>query len=491
MISKELLSLLPVLLTITMALVLRRTLLALGSGLLLAALILHWGSLTGPLEYLSLNFLGQLYADGQWQRWHLDVIATIALLGVLTQLLARSGAVAAFADWLFPRIRSRRQARLAVVLVGWLVFIDGIFSCLANGNVSRPLSERYRIRNTQLAYLVDSTASPLCSILPFSSWGPYVMTLLASISFLTLPPLAAFLTIASFNFYAIGTLLLALVVAWTNLGFRGPLPAPIARSDEPEPQGSPWLLGLPVAVLIFGSLILALLSGIQRSDNGQLLQWLANADIGGAMRNACLLAVALALGLLRRRQHSWQSLVISAGHGLRSVTVALAILMFTWMIGRAIGDLGTGKVMATWAAAHLHPGLLLPGMFLLCAVTAFATGSSWGTFALMIPIGADIAHQLQPELLLVALSAVMAGSVFGDHCSPISDTTVLSATASGCTPVDHVRTQLPLALFTATLALLGFTLAGQQVPILVIWPLLLILMLLLSHRHRRSLSEDR
>ncbi|WP_417346506.1 Na+/H+ antiporter NhaC family protein [Ferrimonas sp.] len=478
MITKELLSLAPVVLTIGMALVVRRTLLALGSGLLLAALILHWGTVSGPVLYLVNNFTGQLYVQGQWQGWHLDVILTIALLGILTQQLARSGAVNAFAHWLFPRIRSRRQARLAVVAVGWMVFIDGIFSCLANGNVSRPLCERYRISNAQLAYLVDSTASPLCAILPFSSWGPYVMTLLAGLTFLNEAPLTAFLQVACTNFYAVITLALAALVAWSNLGFQPAAAKPEHFQTQEQQAGSPWLLGLPVLVLIGGSLLLAILSGLEGGDT--LMQWLANADIGAAMRNASLGAVLLSLGLQWHQGIKVKAMLVASWMGLRSVTTALGILMMTWMVGRAIGDLETGRVMATWASAHLAQGLLLPGIFLLCAVTAFATGSSWGTFALMIPIGAEIAWQLQPQLLLPALSAVMAGSVFGDHCSPISDTTVLSATASGCAPVDHVSTQLPLALTSAGLALVGFALLGQQLSLVLVWPLMLVLMLILG-----------
>nr|WP_157509137.1 Na+/H+ antiporter NhaC family protein [Ferrimonas futtsuensis] len=478
MITNELLSLAPVVLTIGMALMVRRTLLALGSGLLLAALILHWGTMTGPVLYLVNNFTGQLYAQGQWQGWHLDVILTIALLGILTQQLARSGAVNAFAHWLFPRIRSRRQARLAVVAVGWMVFIDGIFSCLANGNVSRPLCERYRISNAQLAYLVDSTASPLCAILPFSSWGPYVMTLLAGLTFLNEAPLTAFLQVACTNFYAVITLALAALVAWSNLGFKSAPAKPEHFQEQEQQAGSPWLLGLPVLVLIGGSLLLAVLSGLKGGDT--LMQWLAAADIGAAMRNASLGAVLLSLMLQWHQGIRLKAMLIASWMGLRSVATALGILMMTWMVGRAIGDLETGRVMATWASAHLAQGLLLPGIFLLCAVTAFATGSSWGTFALMIPIGAEIAWQLQPQLLLPALSAVMAGSVFGDHCSPISDTTVLSATASGCAPVDHVSTQLPLALTSAGLALVGFTLLGQHLSLVLVWPLMLGLMLILG-----------
>ncbi|WP_298440582.1 Na+/H+ antiporter NhaC family protein [uncultured Ferrimonas sp.] len=454
----EFLSVFPVIFTIGVALLLRRTLVALSLGIGCATVILHWGQPLEMVRYLGSNAISQLYQQ-QWQSWHVNVLAAMLLLGILTSLLARSGAVSAFADWLFARIHSQRQARLAVVLLGWLVFIDGIFSCLANGNVSRPLSERYRIPPGQLAYLVDSTASPLCSVVPFSSWGPYVMALIAGIGWLEVNPASAFLEVASYNFYAIGTLLMVLVVAYSNFGFNH---QKMMYSEDPELQqaGSPWQLGLPILTLLFGSLLMMLISGYRSSGSLAPMALFSNADIGAAMRNSCALAVLVAALLAMRVGMTAAGLGQALLAGLRNIAPAIAIILLTWMIGRAISDLGTGKVMAHYAAQYLSPSLLLPGLFLLCTVTAFATGSSWGTFALMIPIGADIAHAINPALLLPALSAVMAGSVFGDHCSPISDTTVLSATACGCDPHHHVVTQLPLALLTAALALLCYTAVG-------------------------------
>ena len=168
------LAFLPLLLTLLLALVFRQTLLALGAGIVAGALVFNGFEPLRALAYLADIASRQLYRDGQWQGWHLDVLAAMVLLGVMTQLFARGGAVTAFGDWLYQRIHTRRQARLGVILLGWLVFIDGIFSCLAVGHVCQPLSERYRIRREQLAYFVDSNASPLCALLPFSSWGPYL-----------------------------------------------------------------------------------------------------------------------------------------------------------------------------------------------------------------------------------------------------------------------------------------------------------------------------
>ena len=462
------LTLIPLLLTLVLALMLRRTLVALGVGIVSGALILNSVNPIDTLAYLGSNAWAQFYADGQWQGWHLNVLAAMILLGVMTQLLARGGAVKSFADWLYHRIQSGRQARVGVVLLGWVVFIDGIFSCLAVGHVCQPLSQRYQMSKEQIAYLVDSNASPLCALLPFSSWGPYVMAILAGITLLPLSPLESFIAIAKLNFYAITVIGLSLLIAWFGIGF-GYSKTPKVAGEQPviseaEQQGlsaeidagSPWLLGLPMASLLLGSVGFTLYSGANHAEQVSLAAWITAADIGGAMRDASLLATVVALLMLMLSGRRIGQLVADIVEGIKVISFAIAILLFTWMIGAVIADLGVAKLLASWAEQFIASDILVAGCFVLCAVMAFTTGSSWGTFAIMIPIGAEIAIAVDQALLLPVLSAVMAGSVFGDHCSPISDTSVLSATSSGCTPHAHVVTRLPFAIIAALSAIVGF-----------------------------------
>ncbi len=463
---------LPLVLTLVLALIFRHTLLALGAGILAGAMVYTQLQPQQTLEYLLDIATRQLYRDGQWQSWHLDVLAAMVLLGVMTQLFARGGAVTAFGDWLYTRIRTRRQARLGVILLGWLVFIDGIFSCLAVGHVCQPLSERYQIRREQLAYFVDSNASPLCALLPFSSWGPYLIALLAGISFLPVSPLSAFVELGQMNFYAVLTIAVSLYVAWQGFGFGRELPqAPLSAAVS---KGNPWLLLLPMLTLLLASVGLTLWSGANNAQAPGVMAWLAAADIGAAMRNAALLAVTVCLVMMRATGRSLRELLADLVHGTRSMGLAIGILLCTWMIGSVIKDLKIAGMLAHLAEIYLNPSLLVAGMFLLCALMAFATGSSWGTFAIMIPIGAEIASQVAPELLLPALSAVLAGSVFGDHCSPISDTSVLSATSSGCEPRAHVLTQLPFALTVAASSLVGFQMLNAGFGKLGSWSLAII-----------------
>ncbi|MGI2260615.1 Na+/H+ antiporter NhaC family protein [Shewanella sp. GXUN23E] len=483
------LAFLPLLLTLVLALVFRQTLLALGAGIVAGALVFSGFEPLRALSYLGDIATRQLYRDGQWQGWHLDVLAAMVLLGVMTQLFARGGAVTAFGDWLYQRIHTRRQARLGVILLGWLVFIDGIFSCLAVGHVCQPLSDRYRIRREQLAYFVDSNASPLCALLPFSSWGPYLIALLAGISFLPISPLSAFLELAQMNFYAVLTIAVSLYVAWRGFGF-GPALTPDTRNDAIT-RGNPWLLLLPMLTLLLASVGLTLWSGAGKADGNGVMAWLAAADIGEAMRNAALLAVAVSVLMMLRAGRGGLALLGDLLHGVRSMGFAIGILLCTWMIGSVIKDLNIAGMLAQWAGHYLNPSLLVAGMFLLCAMMAFTTGSSWGTFAIMIPIGAQIAAQVAPELLLPALSAVLAGSVFGDHCSPISDTSVLSATSSGCEPRAHVLTQLPFALAVAFSAMVGFQMLNLGLGKGASWLVALVVtVLLLTVLERHFVNRD-
>ncbi|GIU32169.1 sodium:proton antiporter [Shewanella schlegeliana] len=482
--TSNLLLLVPLLLTLTLALVLRRTLVALGVGIASGALILSDFSLTQSVTYITDRTWLQFYRDGHWQAWHLNVLAAMVLLGMMTQLLARGGAVKQFADWLYHRIKSGRQARIGIVLLGWVVFIDGIFSCLAVGHVCQPLSQRYKVSREQIAYLVDSNASPLCALLPFSSWGPYVMAILAGISLLPLTPLESFVEMAKMNFYAVTVVLLSLLIAWFGIGFHSDFA--IEQNSEDVDAGNPWLLGLPMATLLLASIGLTLYSGASNARSDSLGDWIAAADIGTAMRNACLLATVLAIFMLKLGGRSLNLLLGDLASGVRSIGFAIAILLFTWMIGAVIVDLGIAKLLAGWAEQFLSKDMLVSGTFLLCAIMAFTTGSSWGTFAIMIPIGAEVALTVEPQLLLPALSAVMAGSVFGDHCSPISDTSVISATSSGCAPHDHVITQLPFAIIAALSSLIGFQLINLGVAPLLAWLVVIaaaVTMLAVYHKH--------
>ena len=460
----ELLILSPLFLTLFLALTLRNTLLALGIGTIAGTLVLNHFQFFKSIGYLSQLSISQFYSQQQWQSWHIDIIVTMLLLGIMTKILSQSHAVESFSVWLQRHIKNQRQARIGVIFLGWFVFIDGLFSCLAVGHVCQPLSEKYRISSARLAYFVDSSASPITSLIPVSSWGPFVIGLLASLSFLQGNPFNHFIDIAQMNFYAIITLLISLYVAWSGVGFDDKHSYHHLGNEDSQQKGNPWLLTLPIISLLLGSIFLIFWSGAEASNSAKVSEWLVNADIGATMRNASLFATLVAFILLKLDGESLLNLLKSTWIGIKTISFAIAILIFTWLIGAIIKELQVAQLLAQWANTYLSMHYLLGGIFALCAIMAFATGSSWGTFAIMIPIGGEIAHIIAPELLIPALSAVMAGSVFGDHCSPISDTSVLSATSSGCEPHQHVITQLPFAVIGAMSAFVGFQLLNIDIP---------------------------
>ncbi|RYV03073.1 sodium:proton antiporter [Shewanella sp. OPT22] len=460
----ELLILSPLILTLILALTLRNTLLALGLGTLFGTLVLNHFTFSSSFNYLSELLIKQFYDKQQWQAWHINIILTMFMLGIMTKMLSQSHAVESFSHWLQLRIKNQRQARIGVIFLGWFVFIDGLFSCLAVGNVCQPLSEKYRISSSRLAYFVDSSASPVTSLIPLSSWGPFVIALLASLSFLQGNPFSNFIDIAQMNFYAIITLLISLYVAWSGIGFDDKNQDITFEHSESEAKGSPWLLIIPILSLLIGSIVLIVWSGYNASNSPHLSDWIVNANIGETMRNASLFSALITFILLIKDKVRASVLFKSSWLGIKTISFAVTILIFTWLIGAIIKELQVAKLLASWSGLYLSKYYLLSGLFGLCALMAFATGSSWGTFAIMIPIGGEIAHIIDPDMLIPALSAVMAGSVFGDHCSPISDTSVLSATSSGCEPFQHVTTQLPFALIGALSAFIGFQLLNFEAP---------------------------
>ena len=460
----ELLILSPLILTLILAFAIRNTILALGIGIVFGTLILNHFNVIPSIEYLTDLLIKQFYVEQQWQAWHIDIIITMFMLGIMTKMLSRSHAIDSFSNWLQFKIKNRRQARLGVIFLGWFVFIDGLFSCLAVGNVCQPLSKKYRISSSRLAYFVDSSASPVTSLIPISSWGPFVIALLASLSFLPGNAFSHFIDVAQMNFYAIITLFISFYVAWSGIGFGDSNNDVIVEHVEAKADGTPLLLIVPILSLLLGSIILILWSGYHASNSFQFSEWIANADIGTTMRNASVFATTITSVLLFTNRISTTELAKSAWIGIKAMSFAVIILIFTWLIGAVIKELQVAKLLASWSSLYLSKHYLLSGLFALCALMAFATGSSWGTFAIMIPIGGEIAHIIDPSMLIPALSAVMAGSVFGDHCSPISDTSVLSATSSGCQPYQHVTTQLPFALIGAFSAFIGFQLLNVETP---------------------------
>ncbi|GGQ22253.1 Na+/H+ antiporter NhaC family protein [Shewanella litoralis] len=480
------LSVLPPLVAITLAILTRKVLLSLGVGILLGALLLTDFSMIGSGEYLA-NTVSQLvWKDAALNSWNVYILGFLIVLGMITALITVSGSARAFADWAKLRIRNKRDAKLMTMFLGCVVFIDDYFNSLVVGSISRPITDRYHISRAKLAYILDSTAAPICVISPVSSWGAYIIALIGGIltahGFADAGHLSVFVQMIPMNFYAVFSLLLLLCVAAFTLdvgpmrqhelnALRGHLfdetkgQPPGAATDLPEADtGKVIGLFLPIAILVFATVYFMVSSGADALAASELpfsvLGAFENTDVSSSLFFGSLVGFIATVALAIQQKVEWSMLVKGMIVGARSMLPAIYILLFAWTIASVIGQLETGKYMASLATDNIPFALLPAVLFLLAGVTAFSTGTSWGTFGIMLPIAADMAMGSDSTMMLPMLAAVLSGAVFGDHCSPISDTTILSSTGASCHHIDHVVTQLPYALITAFISLVGYTVLG-------------------------------
>ncbi|WP_138381193.1 Na+/H+ antiporter NhaC family protein [Luteithermobacter gelatinilyticus] len=364
------------------------------------------------------------------------------LVGALLAYLRQSGGVSALVERLINRglTRSRRQVGLMTTITGLVLFIESNLSVLTAGIVSRGLFDKFGMSRARLAYIIDSTSAPVCILLLLNGWGAYVLGLLGGYDLAD--PVGILIGSIPLNFYALVTLAL---VFYTVLSDR--VYGPLARADsraaiesEAQPEIPPTrarYMILPLMVMIggiFGFMIWTGEGDITKGDGARAILY--------ATILACLCAYILML-LSRRFTH--HELVKTGFQGMGELLPLVTIVLLSMALGSSLKLLGTGTFIAGLAGAHLPLFLIVPMLFLAGSLISFTTGTSWGTFALLIPLGMPLIDMLGLPPALV-LSAILGGGVFGDHCSPISDTTAVSSIAAGCDLLEHVRTQLPYAL---------------------------------------------
>jgi len=501
--SDSALSLVVPLVALTLAILTRKVLLSLGCGILLGALFLTDFSVVNTAKHLSdlaLSLVwesgdtskGSFWEVGSFNTWNLSIIVFLFILGMLTSIMMVSGATSAFADWAKQRITTRRGSTLLTAFLGIFIFVDDYFNSLAVGSVSRPLTDRYKVSRAKLAYLLDSTAAPMCVLMPVSSWGAYIIAviggILASHAITDISPLAAFVQMIPMNFYAIFAIAMVLAVVFFNLDFglmakeeeaakNGELfdankgrPAGATIELEEAEGGHISGLILPILVLIFATIFFMINSGASAlAADGKAFDILGafeNTDVGASLVYGALSGLVVSLVLSLISGVSISLLAQASFHGAKSMLPAVYILFFAWAIGSTIGSIETGKYLAALVGDSIPSSLLPLIVFVLAGFMAFATGTSWGTFGIMLPIAGDMAAGTEMALMLPMLASVLAGSVFGDHCSPISDTTILSSTGANCHHMDHVLTQLPYALSVALVSAIGYFVLGMTSSVL-------------------------
>lgn len=468
----------PPLLAIGLALASRRA-----AASLLMGVWIGWVVVTGDLfggTAATLDSLIAVFADPGQTR----VVIFTLLMGPLLLLLQQGGGVAGLLEWVgrSPWLQTRRGARLLATALGLGVFVESTITCLVVGAVARPVFDRVGIAREKLAYLCDATSAPVCMLIPINSWGAVVLSLLATQAALGTfddrSPLAVFLIAVPLNFYAVLSVGLAVVVAATGWDI-GPMRAAERRAQAAHTRGddgarpAKWRAGLtgptgmqappsaPQLIAPLATLLVTVLVGIAATG----ISGAHAAGIGvptfldvldhASGSTAVLWGVITALGvsavmLTRSRVMAFETPaeVVQAGIGTMVPIATLLILAFG--IGTVCTTLGTGPYIASLVTPYLTPVALAPLVFVTAGAMAFATGTSWGTFAIMMPLALPVTAAMLGDGAAVSIplvvSAVMGGGVFGDHCSPISDTTLISSMAAGSGHIEHVRTQLPYAL---------------------------------------------
>ncbi|KXF81459.1 Na+/H+ antiporter NhaC family protein [Enterovibrio coralii] len=486
--SASSLSIFPAILALGLAIVTRRVLLSLGLGIASGALLLNDFSISGTASYISNLVMSIFISDGAINFGKMSIVVFLIFVGMITALMTLSGGTAAFAEWAQSRVKSKRGAKLLASFLGVFIFIDDYFNSLAVGAISRPVTDRFHVSRAKLAYILDSTAAPMCVIMPASSWGAYIITVIGGIlvshGVTDYTPLSAFAHMIPMNFYAIFALLMVFAVAWFQMdvgpmrrfeyqastGSRlGDEDSSSASLDdelgiEESSKGHVSDLVVPILVLIIATISWMVFSGAKVLEaNGvafSVLGAFENTNVGESLLYGSGMGLLSALFTVFKQGLPKADIGNTMWIGAKSMFGAILILFFAWTIGSVIGDMETGKFLSSLIEDNLSPQLLPVLLFLLSAAMAFSTGTSWGTFGIMLPIAGDLAGATDIALMLPMLSAVLAGAVFGDHCSPISDTTILSATGARCGHIDHVSTQLPYALAGAVVAAISFLVLG-------------------------------
>jgi tetracycline resistance efflux pump len=480
----SLLSLLPPLVTIACAIATRRILISLALGIVLGALLYAQGNLLVAGAFVFDVAAGLVIDEGAVAE-EVYILGVVLLLGVLTSFIYVSGGLVAFASWAITKVRTRVQAQLVPVALGIVIFFDDAFSSLVGGNVSRSITDQHRISRAKLSYLVDSTAAPVIILVPISGWAAFIAATMTGIldanGVTGIAGYQAFLQSIPMNLYAITALLLAVATAALSLAFgpmrrheqvavddgvlfdssRGPVPGEADRNLQARSDGRVGDLLWPVLVLTGVTVACALWIGIAGTDGPiTAMEILANTDVIFSLFVGVVVACLLSAATLLLRRTPGALVGRAAVSGLRSMLTAAAVLFLAWVTAGVISELGIGEYLAGLIDSALPLALLPVLLFALASFISFSIGSTFGTFGLLLPIAAEIALALDPSLLVPVFGAVLAGAIFGDHTSPLSDTTILSSIGSGIHLVDHVTTQLPFALVAAGASAVGYLALG-------------------------------
>ncbi len=440
------------------------------------------GILTGALLYSGYNFeatMNHIFTDGiiavLSDSYNVGILVFLVILGIIVQLMNKTGGSAAFGTWASEKIKSREGAELATIALGCLIFIDDYFNCLTVGSVMRPVTDKHKVSRAKLAYLIDATAAPICIIAPISSWAAAVSGFVEGENGISL-----FVKTIPYNYYALFTIFMMILLVLMRIDY-GPMyrheynaihnedlyttedrPYANAEVTEVNPNGRVVDMFFPIITLVIGCVIGMIYTGGFFSGE-TFVNAFANSDasVGLVLGSFCALVLTIAFYMIRRAL-SFKEIMDCVPEGFKQMVPAILILIFAWSLKAMTDSLGAKEFVAgiveSSAAGFVN---FLPFIIFLIAVgLSFATGTSWGTFGILIPIVVACFQNTDYQMMIIAMSACMAGSVAGDHCSPISDTTIMSSAGAQCNHLNHVSTQLPYALTCAGISAVTYIIAG-------------------------------
>ncbi|MBQ3524182.1 MAG: Na+/H+ antiporter NhaC family protein [Clostridia bacterium] len=470
-------SLLPPIIAIALALITKEVYSSLFIGIVVGGLLYAEGNFEGTITHVFSDGFVANVADS----YNMGIIIFLIVLGAMVSMMNKAGGSAAFGRWAKKHIKSRVGAQLATVLFGCMIFIDDYFNCLTVGSVMRPVTDSHKVSRAKLAYLIDATAAPVCIIAPVSSWAAAVAGFVAEEE---VSGFQLFLSAIPYNFYALLTIVMMVTITIMKFDFgkmkvheenalNGDLFTSDAKSfmesadEEANPKGKVIDLILPVIMLIVACVVGLIYSGgFFDATSGayhNLIEAFSGADasVGLLYGSFCTLILTVAYFMIRR-VITFKNCMESIPEGFKAMVPAIMILACAWTLKAMTDSLGAKEFIAgiVESTAGTFANFLPAVIFLIAVGLAFATGTSWGTFGILIPLVLSVFPYSSGPISIIAISACMAGAVCGDHCSPISDTTIMASAGSQSNHINHVSTQLPYALTVAGVSFITYIIAG-------------------------------
>lgn len=462
-------SLVPPVVAIVLALITKEVYSSLVIGIIVGGLLASGGQFEGTLTTVISSGIMEVLSS----RYNVGILIFLVILGMIVALMNKTGGSEAFGNWASKRIKTRLGAQLATILLGCLIFIDDYFNCLTVGSVMRPVTDKHQVSRAKLAYLIDATAAPVCIISPISSWAAAVTGFVEGED-----GFALFVKAIPYNYYALLTIVMMLVIAFWHLDF-----GPMGVHERNALQGDLFTTGEEkfeeirrssrgkshVIDMIFpiGLLILCCVTGMLYTggifSGTDVITAFSNCDASLGLSLGSFVALLLILLFyILRKSLSFTECMDCLPEGFKAMVPAILILTFAWSLKAVTDILGAKEfVFQLMQTSASGVQLMLPAVIFVVAVClAFSTGTSWGTFGILIPIVVSVFGDSHSQMLIISISACMAGAVCGDHCSPISDTTIMASAGAQSNHINHVNTQLPYALLVAGVSLVCYVIAA-------------------------------